>query len=126
MSRTISTLCLALSACVLSGCSSQPESLKNEDKLVWITVNVKAAKGRVPPLDSIGLYTPAGEGVVGELPSGSTITTRVLPGTYKVVALPSSSDGGAAKVPAKYQSPTETPWEVTVGATGGSFDLTIE
>ena len=126
MSRLLSMICLALSACVLTGCSGQPDSMKNEAQLVSVTINIKAAKGKVPPLDSIGLYTPAGEGVAGELPSGSTVTTRVLPGTYKVVALPSSSDGGASKVPAKYQSPTETPWEITVGATGGSFDLTIE
>lgn len=115
-----------LACLALSGCGGVPESAKDEPLLVSITVNV-TAKGRPLELDSIALYKPTGEGVLSELPSGSTIATRVVPGTYKVIAIPSSTSPGASKIvtPA-HQNPAETPWEIQVTSSGGVFDLKID
>jgi hypothetical protein len=107
-----------------AGCGN--EIAEEESKLTTVTVSVKA-QGRPVELDSIAFYTPAGEGVGSELPSSGVVSTRLPPGTYKVIAIPSSVSPGASKVVTeKYQDPAQTPWEVSVTESGGSFDLEVK
>lgn len=119
-------LIAALGGVSLPGCGGVPESALHEDELVSVSISV-SAKGRPVELDSIAVYTPTGEGVTSELPSAGTIATRLIPGTYKVTAIPAATSAAAAKVvTATYQNPAETPWEIVVSSDGGTFDLKVE
>ena len=108
------------------GCS-RPSSDSRDAELVTVTVAVKTSKGRPVELDSISLMTPAGEGVGGDLPPNQIITTRAPPGPHKLGRIPASTSPAAAKlVTEAHQDPQQTPWEITVSTTGGSFDLTVD
>jgi len=123
-SRLVSSLSLLVLFAI--GCGP-PESAVQEAELVPVTINVKGPKGRGIELDSIAIHKPTGEGVTSELPSSGTISTRVVPGTYKVIAIPSSTNPNAAKaLDPKYQDPAQTPWEINVTSGGQSFDLAVE
>ncbi len=117
---------LGLLVLLCIGCGGVPESAKLEAEMVSISINV-TSRGRPVELANIVLHKPTGEGVLGELPSGGSIATRVLPGTYKVVATPSSESPAAMKlVTETYQDPAQTPWEIQVTPAGGTFELKIE
>jgi hypothetical protein len=114
----------SLALLLVSGCGEVDSAAQHEAELVEASITIESDKGQPLNLDSIALYTPAGEGVTSELPSGGSITTRVKPGTYKVVALPSTTSPGAeGQVPEDYRDPQKTPWEITVGPEGGAFEL---
>lgn len=123
MARQCAVIILFVALC---GCGGAPESALQEEQLVSISVTVKA-KGRPVELDSIILYTPEGVGAASEIPSSGAISTRVVPGTYKVVVVPAAESGAAKKlVTDKYKDPAQTPLEIMVSSSGQKFDLQIE